>query len=84
MRLAEAVTESQASLAIRSICRVTPVFGNIELSWVHKVVIWTPDSMATSLNFLPARSATASRLSVGDNRKNSANPSRKENIRPGR
>ena len=32
----------------RSICRVTPVFRRIELSWVRKVVIWTPKSPAIS------------------------------------
>ena len=53
------VTGTLESSRIRSICRVTPVFRRIELSWVRKVVIWTPNSMAISLNFLPARSATA-------------------------
>jgi hypothetical protein len=66
------MTGTLDSSRIRSICRLTPVFRRIELSWVRKVVIWTPNSMATSLNFLPARSATASRLSAGDNPKNSA------------
>src|SRR3979411_2036492 len=61
------------SRRIRSTCRVTPVFRRIELSWVRTVVIWTPKSPAISTNFLPARSATASRLSAGDNLKNSAN-----------
>ena len=66
------MTGTLESSRIRSTCRVTPVFRRIELSWVLNVVIWTSKSMVTSANFLPAKSATASRLSAGDNPKNSA------------
>src|SRR5882724_6265530 len=56
------MTGTLDSRRIRSTCRVTSVFFRIELSWVRKVVIWTPKSLETSPTLLPPRSATASQV----------------------
>jgi hypothetical protein len=59
-------------MRMSSLCRVTPTFCKIELSWVRTVVICTPEAAAMSRSVFPARSAIASRLSAGDKPKNSA------------
>jgi hypothetical protein len=60
------MTGTLESTRTRSACRSTPTFRRIELSWVLSVVIRTPEAAATSLSFLPVRSAAASLLSAGD------------------
>ena len=49
------------STRISSAWRVTPTFRRTELNWVRTVVIWTPESAATSRSFFPASSAAATR-----------------------
>jgi hypothetical protein len=51
--------------------RLTPTFRRTELNWVRTVVICTPDCAAISCIVFPAKSAAVSRLSAGDNPKNS-------------
>jgi hypothetical protein len=47
-----------------AVCRVTPTFRKIELSWVRAVVICTAEAAIMSRSVLPAKSAIASRLSA--------------------
>jgi len=77
------MTGTLDSRRIRSTCRVTSVFFRIELSWVRKVVIWTPKSLEPHpASYLPGE-RDASRLSARDNPKDSAGSSPKEKFSSG-